>query len=58
MRFRSRFCAPASISQKNIVGTRSYLGCNVEYASDLGRFGHAKVLYFHKVYSVLMVEIV
>ena len=58
MRFRSRFCAPDRLVEKKIVGTRSYLGCNVEYASDLGWFGHAKVMYFHEVHSVLMVEIV
>jgi hypothetical protein len=31
---------------------RSDLGCPVEYQSDLGCFGHVKVMYFHVVYSV------
>jgi len=58
VRFRSRFCAPDQLVEKHIVGTRSDLGCNVEYGSDLGWFGHAKVMYFHGVYTVLVVEIV
>ena len=47
------FAPPDQLVEKYIAGTRSYLGCNVEYGSDLGCFGHAKVIYFHVVCVIL-----
>jgi hypothetical protein len=41
-----------AISRNCNMCPRSDLGCPVEYQSDLGCFGHAKVMYFHVVYSV------
>jgi hypothetical protein len=46
------FRARRAISRNCYLCPRSDLGCPVEYRSDLGCFGHAKVMYFHVVYSV------
>ena len=46
------FCARRAISRNCNLCPRSDLRCPVEYRSDLGCFEHAKVMYFHVVYSV------